>query len=305
MPARGFFPALCAAGLVFTLACGGYQAPSRLDAIRQCLPQEMTSLGLVRDGGVLHFAGDSLFNYINGAAEMYHKYDFEEVHVGKYRKDGGEVTVDIYRFASPDMAFGMYATLRPDDPDTVDLGVDGFTYGPVLLYTRGPYMVNVQTYDEDAFSSSEIKAIARVVDRHLPGTTEMPATFGLFPDTGRVRRTEKIFADAFLGHGFLNDVYTIDYDLSTGRVTLFLTADQEGDKFRQWAVEAKPENVDMEALSSLPYDEGQAAVLSEPYYGAVAAGRRRGWLSGMVGYEDMQSSFLGEWLKTLPPTSRQ
>jgi hypothetical protein len=305
MPARRISSAFCAAGLLFMTACGGSQAPSGSDLIKQCLPKELTPLGLAREGGILHFAGDSLFNYINGAAEMYHKYDFEEVHVGKYRKHDGEVTVDIYRFASPDRAFGMYTTLRPDDPDTVHLGVEGFTYGPAILYARGPYMVNVQTYDEGAFSPSELKAVAQAVEKHLPGTTEMPAAFGLFPETGRLRRTEKIFADAFLGHDFLSNVYTVDHELLTRRVTLFLTTDLTGNKFRQWAEEAKPENLDMEALSSLPYDEGQAAVLSERYYGIVAAGRKGGWLSGMVGYEDVHSSFLGDWLKTLPPASRQ
>jgi hypothetical protein len=165
MQARSVFSALCAAGLLSITACGGSQAPSGADAINQCLPEDLASLGLIREGEILHFAGDSLFNYINGAAEMYHKYDFEEVHVGKYGKHGGEVTVDIYRFASPDMAFGMYATLRPDDPDTVDLGVEGFTYGPVVVYTRGAYMVNVQTYDEappgDHREAGHIRALSR------------------------------------------------------------------------------------------------------------------------------------------------
>lgn len=297
MRARTLISVFCMTGLVFVLACGGARESTGTPRIEDCLPGQLPALELVRDGEILHFAGDSLFNYINGAAEMYHKYDFEEVHAAKYIKDGGEITVDIYTFASPDRAFGMYTTLRPDAPDTVGLGVEGFAYGPVLIYAKGPYMVSVQTYDEALFAPADIKALAAAVEKNLAGTTHLPPVFELFPRAARIPHSEKIYAESYLGHGFLTDVYAVDYSHEAGDMTLFLIEEDAGHKLSQWE-EARREN--MTQAPALPYDDGSGAIFSERYYGDVAAGAKGGRLAGAVGYREGHERALGEWLMTLP-----
>lgn len=304
MRARGLFPAICATGVLLILSCGGSQTPSGASTIEKCLPAKLPELGLVRDGEILNFAGDSLFDYIDGAAEMYHKYDFVEVHVGKYRKDGGQVTVDIYRFAADDLAFGMYSTLRPDEPDAVALGAEGFTFGPVLVFAKPPYMVNVQTYDEAVFASSDIEALAAAVNENLPGSQKKPETFDLFPDAGRIPHSEKIVAEAFLGRGFLTDVYTVNYSLEGGEAALFLAHDEGAEKFGRWSDVAAHEEGDTGLPPGLPYDEGMAALLKERYYGGVIAGIVSGRLAGIVGYMPAHEPMLRQWLESLPAAAR-
>ena len=304
MRPRTLLSAIGAAGLVFILTCGESRTPTAADVIEKCLPESLPSLALVRDGDILRFGGDSLFNYINGAAEMYHKYGFEEVHVGKYVKDGGEITVDIYRFAGPDRAFGMYTTLRPDGPDAVALGVEGFVYGPILVYSKGSYMVNVQTYDDAVFTGPDMIAVAAAVEKDLPGTINMPETFGLFPDASRVPHSEKVFAESYLGRGFLTDVYTVGYSFEAGDVTLFITHDADGGKLRQWSEAVSPPGTGPEA-PSMPYEKGRAILFSDRYYGGVVAGNKGGRLAGMVGYQDGHEKALGEWLDALPRAPAQ
>ena len=91
MRTRTVFPVLLLTALALAVNCGGTQAPQEADVAERCLPDEFPSLRLTRDGDIASFAGDSLFIYINGAAEMYHKYGFEEVHVGRYVREGGEI----------------------------------------------------------------------------------------------------------------------------------------------------------------------------------------------------------------------
>jgi hypothetical protein len=304
MRPRTLLSALGAAGLAFILACGGSRTLTDADVIEKCLPGSLPSLGLVRSGDILRFGGDSLFNYINGAAEVYYKYDFEEVHVGKYVKDGGEITVDIYRFAGPDRAFGMYTTLRPTGPDTVALGVEGFAYGPILVYSKGPYMVNVQTYDDAVFTGSDMIAVAAAVEKDLPGTRNMPDTFGLFPDASRVPHSEKIFAESYLGRGFLTDVYTVAYSFEAGDVTLFITHDADGGKLRQWSEAASASETGPET-PSMPYERGRALLFGDRYYGIVVAGIKGGRLAGMVGYSGGHEQALREWLEALPQATAQ
>jgi len=299
MRMRRLLMTVCVVGPLSVLGCGGPRVPSDAVAIERCLPAEIPQLGLVRDGEIMRFAGDSLFNYIDGAAEMYHKYDFVEVQVGKYRKQGAGITADIYRFASDDLAFGMYSTLRPEDPDAVDLGAEGFTFGPVLIFTRGPFMVNVQTYDETAFSPSDIEALAAAVNKNLTGSTTKPATFRLFPDAGRVPNSEKMIAEAFLGRGFLKNVYTVEYVLDGGGATYFLLDDHSWAKFATWLDIASPRDVVIRVPSDLAYDEGMAAILEEKYYGSIIAGIIDGRLAGIVGYRPEYEQALRQWLKSL------
>ena len=308
MMARTAFRLFCAIVLAFVLACGGSEPPSRPGSVQECLPQDYSSLGLVRDGEIMRFAGDTLFDYIDGAAEMYYKYGFQEVHTARYSKEDGEVTVDIYRFAEGDMAFGMYTTLRPESPDTVAMGAEGFAWGPILVFAKPPYMVNLQTYHEDVFTPAEMEALAAAVDKRLPGSSRKPAIFELFPEAGRAAYTEKIFADSFLGRAFLTNVYTVDYSLEGSDFTLFLSPDGDGDKFKAWSEAAasdaageRSQTARTTPLSGLPFEEGRAALLKEDYYGRIAAGIRHGWLAGIVGFEDGHSDILAGWLETLPP----
>jgi hypothetical protein len=306
MQTRGQLAAACALGLLFILSCGGGQAPPGTVATERYLPAEFPELGLVRDGEILHFAGDSLFNYIDGAAEMYHKYGFVEVHVGKYKRDGGEITVDVYRFAGPDLAFGMYSTLRPEDPDAVALGAEGFAFGPVLVFASDPYMVNVQTYDEDLFAPFEVEALAAAVAENLPGKCSLPLTFDLFPDSGRIPHSERMSAESFLGRRFLTNVYTADYSIESGgggKATLFLARDEDGSKLSQWLEAAPPEGAGPGLPPDLPYDEGTAALLNERYYGRILVGLVGGRLAGIVGYEPGHEGALREWLRSLPAAS--
>jgi hypothetical protein len=304
MQARNLVTAVLATGILVALGCGGTQAPPGTTAVEECLPAEFPGLELVREGEIMHFEGDSLFNYINGAAEMYHKYGFAEVHVGRYRRDGGAITVDIYRFARPDFAFGMYSTIRPDDPDVVLLGAQGFTFGPVIIFAKPPYLVNVQTYDESIFTPSDVQAVAAAVDRKLAGTDKLPDTFALFPAAGRIPHSERIFAESFLGRGFLTDVYTVDYSLGASDATFFLARDEGGAKFGRWAEAPGTEGAGSEEPPGMAYDDGSAALFQDRYYGQIIAGLTRGWLAGIVRYEPAQEQVLREWLGTLPATAR-
>jgi hypothetical protein len=72
------------------------------------------------------FVGDSLWEYINGGAELYHTYEFVDVATAYYLQDSTEIVVDIYRFATPDDAYGMYTQLRPGGPGTMNYGIEGF-----------------------------------------------------------------------------------------------------------------------------------------------------------------------------------
>jgi hypothetical protein len=263
-------------------------------------------MGWVRDPELLRFAGDSLFEYINGAAEMYHKYEFVVAHVGNYRKGESEITADLYEFANADGSYGMYTTLRPVEPDATPVGIEGFSLGYNLIFVKGKYIVNLATYEDPETIGSSMSRIASTIAGGLPGTAEQPAAFGLFPEDGRLVHTEKIFAESYLGLGFLTHVYTVDFSRDGEILTLFVTDDPTGEKFDLWSKRATQAEArgDVPNLTDLAFDAGRVLAVRDSYHGQVVAGVRAGRLVGILGYRPQYHSFLAEWLQTLARSTK-
>jgi hypothetical protein len=99
----------------------------------------------------------TLYDYMDGGAEVYLAFDFREVFVRKYIDAGeNEIVLDIYDMGSPAEAFGMFSCDR-QDPEA-GLG-QGSEYGPGLLrFWRGRYFVSITV------SGNEDKAEKAVLD---------------------------------------------------------------------------------------------------------------------------------------------
>ena len=266
------------------------QMPGRLtDSL--ALPDSIGSPAWIRAPEIQHFAGDSLYDYIDGAAEMYHKYEFVEVVAAEYRLGERVITADIYSFRRPDRSFGMYATLRPDGPDTLALGIEGFAFGPNLVFVKGAYVVNVYGYEDTDETVADTRAIAAAIEQRLVGTTRKPEMFSHFPQSRRIEFTEKIFAEAFLGQDFLRDIYTIDLsdDLS-GRAParFFLAEDESRRMFDAWRESAARGGTSIRVLSGMQLPAGwvggECLVLEDHSYGVVLVAWDSGKMFGVVGY---------------------
>jgi hypothetical protein len=280
-------------------ACGPASKPGSRTAPPEIVPLQIGETGWVRSPKLDRFAGDSLFEYIDGAAEMYHKYDFLEVTVAKYLKGENTITSDLYLFEGPDLAFGMYTTLRPDEPDTVTLGVSGFSFGPNLVFVKGSHLVNAYTYDEFDGAVAAVRSVSAALEARLPGTSEKPSMFDLFPDRDRVDFSEKIYAEGFLGHGFLTDVYSVDYAVGEARVRLFITPDPEAAKADRWLEGADVEPDRKQSWKDEIFEETKSLQIVHDYHGEIVAGWRAGKLVGIVGYVPAYREALIDWVGSI------
>ena len=275
-------------------ACGE-GGKTAMETARDFVPGRIGATGWVRVPEMEHFVGDSLFEYIDGAAEMYHKYDFVDVTVATYIKDDQTIIADLYLFKGPDRAFGMYTTLRPDEPDTIALGTEAFTFGPNVVFVKGSYLANVYTYDDFEEAVAAVKTVARALEPLLPGTARKPDMFRLFPERGRVAFTEKIFAEGFLAHGFLTDVYALEYSVDNVRARLFIAPDPAAEKFARWLEVAEPGSDPVPGWMGEVFEPGRALHLAHDYYGEIVAGWRGGKLVGVVGFDPVYREDFLAW----------
>jgi hypothetical protein len=293
--------------LLLVLSCSNTgrvpdRAPSTLPTDKEehaLLPESIGDTGWLRVSEVSRFVGDSLFEYINGAAEMYHKYDFVDLQASEYHKGESVITADLYRFPNVDRAFGMYTTLRPDEPDTVSLGAEGFAFGANLVFVKGPYMANVYTYEDSKEMIAAVRMTASMIEAGLPGSRNKPEMFSLFPVDGRVEFSEKVYAESFLGQGFLSDVYTVNYSRAGSDFTLFISGDPGSSKLEEWRQAIQEEPDPDTGYQHLPYDGSRYLHAVDSYHGEIIAGPQAGRLVGMVGYSPQDLEVLVAWLHSL------
>jgi len=286
-----------AAGL---LACGEGSNEAEPATLSQYFPDRIAEIGLDRVSEVRTFVSDSLWEYINGGAELYHSFGFVKVSTADYKSAGVELVLDLYQFESSDGAYGLYAALRPDEPDTVPLGVEGYFTGSSLEFVKGDIMVRLVGYDASEATASALKGLAGKMATELPGTSQKPSLFGLFPEHQAIAYTDRITGEGFLGQAFLNMVYRRDYLVGSDTVTLFVADDRSGTMYAQWSEVPGPHAL---VAVGLPFDEEYYFVVPNSYYGNILAGLKNGKLVGVVNFSDQHQEFVADWLTSIPAST--
>lgn len=82
--------------------------------------------GWEQSGKIQTFTPKTLFEYIDGAADLYIMYDFQELKVAEYRNEKkASVTVEVYEHKTPSHAFGIYSQERIPNANFIDVGARG------------------------------------------------------------------------------------------------------------------------------------------------------------------------------------
>jgi hypothetical protein len=285
--------------LTILLSCGGDEEMQPQHLAASYLPEKSIRADLDRASDIRTFVGDSLWEYIDGGAEVYHSYNFVEVATADYKNDNVELVADIYRFDTPTDAFGLYSMLRQEDIQTVNLGVEGFVAPASVNFVKGEYLVRLTAYEDSEVGELALINMAEELSTAVPGTTAMPAQFDIFPTEGIIPATDKYYAEQFLGQNFLTRVFTRNYRLDSDTVTLFWTADSTGGKFLKWRTYA--DNIDLlkSAPDNLPFDENYSFIQADDFYGDILIGLKMRRLVGMVNYSDEKQDFFKDWLDAI------
>lgn len=154
------------------------------------------------DGKDRVFDRQTLYDYLDGGAEVYLAFDFRRAWVRRYAAPGGrEMNLDIYEMGSPAEAFGLFSTDR-QDPDA-GIGQDS-EYGPGLLrFWQGPYFVAVTVSADDEASAKSVLELGREVAKLLGPPGPKPDLLGLLPEGGlRPDRTSYFHSAVNLNNRF-------------------------------------------------------------------------------------------------------
>ncbi len=90
---------------------------------------------------------DTLFDHIDGEAELYFPYGFDALATASYvNKQNPDLSIvaDVYRMASVLDAFGIYSNYRKTNNLWVTIGAEGFVSPSQLMFYQDRYFVRLQ-----------------------------------------------------------------------------------------------------------------------------------------------------------------
>ncbi|MEA2063083.1 MAG: DUF6599 family protein [Gemmatimonadota bacterium] len=199
--------------------------PADHSAIAALLPGQGEASAWKKSGQERFFVPDNLWEYINGGAEGYLVFDFQEVATADYETEnagGLQAVVDIYRMGSDLCGFGIYASERSYEADYIDIGAQGYLAANALHLFQGPYYVKITAFKEGEGVGGELEQMARAICAKIGGgAASMPGQLDVFPKQGLVPHSERYLARDMLGQSDLKNGFTAEYKLEQAEFKLF------------------------------------------------------------------------------------
>jgi hypothetical protein len=262
--------------LAAALSCGG--GPRGFLAIGGWTPQ----------GEPATYDAAGLWELINGAADVFLAYGFEEVTVQNYSSGDVVAAISVYDMGRPLNAFGIYRTEAPASEAALSIGTEAVVSPPYqCLLLKDRYYVKVEV-SEGEFDQVTGESLVTAIADALPGEAGLPPEFEALPTAGMVPGSSQYTREALFGLAELNQCVHAAY------------TDEAGTEYRAFVVLETAED-SWEKLASLWQEtklDGEPVLFREvPYSGLVGVIQSDGTIIGIADAVD-QAQLLEQLRKT-------
>ena len=135
---------------------------------------------------------ETIFDYINGAGEVYRSYAFKDVLVGQYQEPaGGALNVEIFDMGTPEDAYGVFSYAREEE--RTGIGVAFESRGSVLCFWQDRFYVCVAKEPGTDAPDTALEEMARGLSQGLPQGGKRPGLVDALPDEGLVPNSQRFF----------------------------------------------------------------------------------------------------------------
>ncbi|MGD9158868.1 MAG: hypothetical protein PVG39_10710 [Desulfobacteraceae bacterium] len=179
--------------------------------------------GFPKSGEVSTYKPETLFEFMNGAAELYLLYDFAEMNVQVYEdKQGNTINIEIYDHQNINNSFGIYSQERPYECEFLSVGTQANYIEGYLNFYQGRYYVKLSGYSLGAKDKEILTTAGKTISTRLNEKTYPPQALELFPDAQKMKNKEEYITKDYLGYSFFKNVFTADYGNSESSYKLFI-----------------------------------------------------------------------------------
>jgi hypothetical protein len=170
-------------------ACGKEEAASPGDIF----PGPDAFPGWAIAGETMVFDRENIYDLVNGQADAFFVYGFEQVAVQNYENaEGVMLGVEVWRLATVADAYGLFTVSTSGSPVAIANANDGDADpGQRLAFWQDRYYVYVRARQE--VPDADLRGFAEAVSAALPSGGEPPALMGRLPADGLVERGAVFF----------------------------------------------------------------------------------------------------------------
>jgi hypothetical protein len=185
------------AGIFIWLETSSWAVP-----LETLVPKKDLPGGWVLIEGPQAYAKKTLFEHINGQAEIYLKYGFQKSVFAIYqnrKNQKDQVELDIYDMGNVLQAFGIFSRFRNEDRPG-GFGLESYLDDHSALFYQGRYFV--MFYAAEA-NPDFLKQFSKLVSLKISDPSPPPKEIGYFPKNGLKPGSIQYFPEGLLGHQFL------------------------------------------------------------------------------------------------------
>ncbi len=168
------------------------------------------------------YNSSNLYMPIDGAADLFLRYNFDEMLATEYNCDSNYITVEVYIYKTPIDAFGIYSQEKPGRDIYFKIGVQGYKEDDYLNFLAGKYYIKIRVQKVNEMSLAAMNDIASKLALGLNNNASFPVIFNTFPSEGKTLFSEKYISKDVLGYNFLHSSYQVEYNNSEKKFTIFV-----------------------------------------------------------------------------------
>lgn len=195
--------------------------------LNSLLPKEI--LGWMAAGEDEYYVPETIFDYIDGAGEVFRAYNFQRLLARRYKKEGKpDLIVDLFDMGSSKDAFGVFT----HDLEGENLGIGrGSTYkGGLLSFWKDRIFASLYAEEETEETRAAVLALGRQIASAVAREGELPSILGFLPEEIRSGEDIRYFHNHLIlnYHFFVADENILLLDQQTEAV--LAGAGEKGEK---------------------------------------------------------------------------
>lgn len=265
-------------------------------SLKEILPAQGFAPEWAIDGKVELYDKDTLFNHINGEAELYFPYGFESLASANYvnkKNPDLSLVADVYRMASVLDAFGIYSNYRKPASVRAAVGAGGFVSPSQLLFYQGRYFVRLQVTGATGIPQETLLACAQAVSKNLPPGSGPPVELKWLAIPALTPQSERYFAQSLLGYAFFRKGMIADATVKDEKMQFFVIREETQvaarNTFDRYHAYLKTETQNIQLT-----DNGNRIFLAadDPLYGGVQVEQTGPYIIGAVRIKNIDSARL-------------
>jgi len=285
------------AGIFVWFEATSWAVPLESLISKKNLPEEWTLIH-----GPQTYNKKTLFEHINGQAELFLKYGFQKsvfaIYQSKKNRED-QIELDIYDMGNVIQAFGIFSRFRNEDCPG-GFGLDSFLDDHTALFYQGRYFIMLYATESNP---DLLIHFSKLVSSKISDTSLPPKELKYFPKNGLKPGSIQYFPEGLLGHKFLKRGFRGTYTDET-EIKNKVEAKEKGEagrkEFYLFLAIFKDSQEAMSALKfykdnlskkgkisskNLTLSETRAWKGEDPYQGKVIVLKKGFYLLGAIGFE--------------------